>query len=108
MGAGFWPPPPVRLPFAAIAGFGMISRAGAIQSLLQLESNPAYRGRIMALHGVSFEIGCIAGALFIGHMAKATSMVLALGTCVALLLALWLAIRGPLMASAEVAPSTKG
>lgn len=98
----------VALPFAAVAGFGMISRAGAIQSLLQLESNPAYRGRIMALHGVSFEIGCIAGALFIGHMAKATSMVLALGTCVALLLALWLAIRGPLMASAEVAPSTKG
>ena len=47
----------VALPFAAIAGFGMIARAGAIQSLLQLESNPSYRGRIMALHGGSIAIG---------------------------------------------------
>lgn len=98
----------MALPFAFVAGFGMISRAGAIQSLLQLESNPAYRGRIMSLHGVSFEIGCITGALFIGQMAKSLSMAVALTTCVALLLVLWLAIRRPLMAAAEVAPSTQG
>lgn len=91
---------PVAAAFSFVAGFGMITRGGAIQSVLQLESEPAYRGRVIALHGVTFEIGCIAGALFIGQFARMASLATALLTCVALLLALWLAIRRPMMAAA--------
>ena len=91
---------PLTLLFTFAAGFGMITRGGAIQSLLQLESHPSYRGRVMALHGVSFEAGCIVGALSIGQVAKAASLPAALSLCVVLLLALWLAIKGPLAAAA--------
>jgi MFS family permease len=86
--------------FSFAAGFGMITRGGAIQSMLQIESHPSYRGRVMALHGVSFELGCIVGAIFIGQVAKATTITLALMFCVCLLLALWLWIRVPLREAA--------
>jgi hypothetical protein len=86
--------------FSFAAGFGMITRGGAIQSMLQIESHPSYRGRVMALHGVSFELGCIVGAMFIGQVAKATTITLALMSCVCLLLALWLWIRVPLREAA--------
>ena len=92
--------------FSAMAGFGMITRGGAIQSLLQLESHPAYRGRVMALHGVTFEFGCIVGALSIGQLAKATTLPMALSLCVFLLVALWLALKGPL-ADAAAAQEAK-
>lgn len=99
------------LPFAAffscLAGFGMITRGGAIQSIIQLESQPAYRGRVVALHGVTFEVGCIAGALFIGQLAKSATLSTALLTCVVLLLALWLAIRRPLMMAANEQPADR-
>ncbi len=93
---------PMAAMFSFIAGAGMITRGGAIQSLIQLESQPAYRGRVVALHGVAFEIGCIGGALFIGQMAQVVSLKVALTACVVLLLALWMWIRGPLKAAAEV------
>ncbi len=91
---------PLALVFSFAAGFGMITRGGAIQSMLQLESAPAFRGRVMALHGVSFELGCIVGALMIGYLARAASLTVALALCVTLLLALWLAIRRDMMAAA--------
>jgi len=91
---------PIAAFFSLLAGFGMITRGGAIQSIIQLESDPSYRGRVVALHGVSFEVGCIAGATFIGQFARMTTLATALGVCVALLLALWLAVRRPLMAAA--------
>lgn len=87
--------------FSFFAGIGMITRGGAIQSIIQLESEPAYRGRVVALHGVTFEIGCITGALAIGQLARGASLHIALGLCVALLMVLWMFIRGPLMAAAE-------
>ena len=93
---------PIAAMFSFVAGIGMITRGGAIQSLIQLESQPAYRGRVVALHGVSFEIGCMAGALFIGQMAKAASLSVALGMCVAMLLVLWLWLRRPLRTAAEM------
>ena len=91
---------PMALVFSFAAGFGMITRGGAIQSMLQLEAAPAFRGRVMALHGVSFELGCIAGALMIGYVAKAATLTVALSLCVTLLVALWLAIRRQMMAAA--------
>ncbi len=87
---------PMMILFSLLAGFGMITRGGAIQSLLQLEAHPHYRGRVMALHGVMFEIGVISGALFIGQTAKAVNLTVALSICVAGLLVLWALIRGPL------------
>ena len=95
---------PIAAFFSVVAGFGMITRGGAIQSIIQLESDPSYRGRVVALHGVTFEIGCITGALFIGQFAKLTTLATALLTCVALLLVLWLCVRRPLMAAAEARP----
>jgi predicted MFS family arabinose efflux permease len=92
---------PVAAIFSCVAGFGMITRGGAIQSIIQLESQPAYRGRVVALHGVTFEVGCITGAVFIGQLAKWATLSTALLTCVVLLLALWLAVRHPLMAAAN-------
>ena len=97
---------PVAAVFSFAAGIGMITRGGAIQSILQLECHPMYRGRVVALHGVTFEVGCIAGALFIGQTAKAASLHIALGTCVVLLLAMWLWIREPLMAAARHEPES--
>ncbi len=87
--------------FSFVAGIGMITRGGAIQSIIQIESQPAYRGRVVSLHGVTFEIGCMAGALFIGYVAKAASLSVALFICVTLLVAMWLAIRGPMQHEAE-------
>lgn len=84
-----------------VAGIGMITRGGAIQSLVQLESEPAYRGRVVALHGVTFEVGCITGALFIGQFARMANLTWALFTCVALLMVLWLFIRAPLRKAAQ-------
>lgn len=94
--------------FSFAAGFGMITRGGAIQSMLQIETHPSYRGRVMALHGVSFELGCIVGALFIGQIAKATTITLALMICVCLLLALWVWIKGPLRAAAVAGAQEPG
>jgi predicted MFS family arabinose efflux permease len=92
--------------FSFAAGFGMITRGGAIQSMLQIETHPSYRGRVMALHGVSFELGCIVGAIFIGQVAKATTITLALMSCVCLLLALWSWIRVPLREAAAESGQT--
>ena len=86
--------------FSIVAGFGMITRGGAIQSIIQLESQPAYRGRVVALHGVTFEIGCITGAMLIGQAAAWIGLHAALGACVGLLLVLWLAVRKPLQEAA--------
>jgi MFS family permease len=94
---------PVAMLFCFVAGIGMITRGGAIQSLIQLEAKPAYRGRVVALHGVTFEVGCITGAVFIGQFAKLATIGWALGVCVALLMVLWLLIRAPLKAAAEEA-----
>ncbi len=88
--------------FSFIAGAGMITRGGAIQSLIQLESHPAYRGRVVALHGATFEIGCIAGALLIGQLAQLVPLSVALSVSVVLLVVLWVWIRGPLKTAAEV------
>lgn len=92
---------PVAAALALAAGFFMIVRGGAIQSLIQLESEPAFRGRVVALHGVSFEIGCIAGAFAIGQVAALAGLSVALGAGVALMMGLWLAIRGPIAAEAN-------
>lgn len=86
--------------FSVIAGFGMITRGGAIQSIIQLESQPAYRGRVVALHGVTFEIGCITGAMLIGQAATWLGLGVALGICVGLLLLLWLVVKRPLQEAA--------
>lgn len=99
---------PLAALFSMAAGFGMITRGGAIQSMLQLETQPAYRGRVMALHGVSFEFGCIAGAFFIGYVARAYTIVIALSICVSLLIVLWLAIRGPMQAAANKSTGITG
>ncbi len=96
---------PLAVAFSFAAGFGMILRGGAIQSLLQLVAHPSYRGRVMALHGVTFELGCIVGATVLGQLASAYSLDLALSLSVAIILALWLAIKGPMLASAAAVPA---
>ncbi|MGE3709971.1 MAG: MFS transporter [Hyphomicrobiaceae bacterium] len=100
LGLALSPSLPLAVVFAFAAGFGMITRGGAIQSMMQLESHPAYRGRVMALHGVMFEIGAMAGALFIGEMARAVNLTVALSACVGMLLLLWVSIRKPLSRAA--------
>lgn len=56
----------MALPFAALAGFAMVSNALASTSLLQHNTDPLYRGRIMAFYFLTFRGGMALGALLAG------------------------------------------
>lgn len=54
------------LPFSALAGFAMVSNALASTSLLQHNTDPAYRGRVMGVYFLTFRGGMALGALAAG------------------------------------------
>ena len=81
---------------AFVAGFGMISRNGATQTMLQLEAGPGYRGRVVALYSVTMEFGAIIGGLFTGLIAEVIGLKLAMSLAVALALMVWAYVRDPL------------
>lgn len=77
-------------------GIGIMVRATATQSLLQLETNPGYRGRVMALHGVTLDIGALSGALIMGAVAQWLGVQIALTVGAALSVAIWWWLKGRL------------
>lgn len=85
----FW----LSLVFAFLVGFGIITRGSATQSLLQLETNPGYRGRVVALYGVTMDVGALVGAFLIGKLAALLGISMSLTISILLALAIWLWLR---------------
>lgn len=81
---------------AFLFGIGIMVRATATQSLLQLETNPGYRGRVMALHGVTLDVGALTGALIMGAIAQRFGVQIALTVGALLSVAIWLWLKGRL------------
>jgi MFS family permease len=97
----------LALVLAFAAGFGMLTRAAAIQTLIQSHTRRGMRGRAMALYGLLLHGGAIVGALLIGLLAAPLGLRGALTTSVALALLAWAALRWPLTAAlaAHAAPA---
>ncbi|MFI4988683.1 MAG: MFS transporter [Alphaproteobacteria bacterium] len=58
----FW----VGIPALFVAGFGMVVTGVGGQTLLQISTDPAMRGRVMSLYGTVFRGGPALGALLLG------------------------------------------
>lgn len=91
----------LALLFAFLFGLGIMIRATATQSVLQLETNPGYRGRVMALHGVTLDIGAFSGALIMGKIAQQFGVQVALTVGACLTVAIWFWLKGRLRAAYE-------
>ena len=87
---------PLSLVLAFVAGFCMISRAAAIQTLVQSKAEAAMRGRAVSFYGLILNAGSIFGALLIGFLAELLGLSWALTVSVCLALLAWLLLRGPL------------
>lgn len=98
---------PLALALAFVAGFGMIARAASIQSMVQLESPPGMRGRIVSFYGLILNGGSILGALAIGLVAELVGIRIALTLSVLCALAVWWRLRAPLK-SAVAARASHG
>lgn len=85
---------------ALAAGIGMNARASSIQSMLQLEAAPDFRGRVVALYSVLMDLGAISGAFFIGVLAELAGLQIAISISVLLALAAWWLVRAPLQRAA--------
>jgi MFS family permease len=85
----FW----MALVLAFVAGFGMITRAAAIQSMVQMEAPAGMRGRIISFYGLILNGGSIVGALAIGLVAELTGISVALTLSVLAALVVWARLR---------------
>jgi MFS family permease len=81
---------------AFVAGFGMITRATGIQTLVQTLSEEGMRGRTVAIYSMILNGGAIAGSLFIGFLAETTGLRWSLTISVSAALLVWLLVRRPL------------
>lgn len=103
----------VALAGQCLAGFGMLRYTATTNTLVQILTDDAYRGRVMGLHTVMFAGTAPIGALLLGGLARTAGpqrTLVASGTG-ALLAAVWLAARlrtgrgGPVARAAEAAPA---
>jgi MFS family permease len=81
---------------AFVAGFGMVTRATGIQTLVQTLSADEMRGRTVAIYSMILNGGAIGGSLFIGFVAEITGLRWSLTLSVCLALCVWLLVRRPL------------
>ncbi len=86
----------VAVPALLIAGFCHVSCTIGSQSLVQLITAPAYRGRVLALYGAIFRAAPPLGAFIIGLLATRWSLALLVGLAAAIsaLPLIWL-MSGP-------------
>ena len=101
-----WYPLAVALAFAA--GFGMITRAAAMQTMIQAAALPAMRGRAVSFYGLVLHMGAITGALVIGFLSELLGLSWALTLSVSAALVAWALLRRPLARAASIHPSTQG
>ena len=64
-----------------------------------------YRGRVMALYGVTMDIGGLIGAFLIGQIANLVGISISLTLCVLAAMAVWLWLRERLPEAAGQHPS---
>ncbi len=95
----------LALPLAFVAGFGMLARAAAIQTIIQSHSAPGMRGRAVALYSLVLDTGAILGSLVIGALAQQLGLRWALTLSVALALVAWALLRRPLRAALSAHPA---
>lgn len=86
----------VAVALAFVAGFGMITRATGIQTLVQTLSEDAMRGRTVAIYSMILNGGAIVGSLFVGFVAEITGLRWSLTISVSAALLVWLLVRRPL------------
>jgi MFS family permease len=93
------------LALAFVAGGFMVTRAAAMQTLIQLAARPELRGRAIALYSLVLNAGALAGALALGLLAEWVGLSWGLTIGAVLALAVWLALRRPLERAAAAHPS---
>ena len=86
----------LALVLAFVAGFGMITRAAAIQTIIQYEAVRGMRGRAISFYGLLLNAGSILGSLVIGFFAELVGVQVALTLSVGAALLVWQALRDPL------------
>jgi MFS family permease len=89
----------LALALAFAAGFGMLVRAAAIQTIIQQHTERGMRGRAVALYGLILHGGAMVGALLIGALAHPLGLRWALTLSVLLALLAWALLRRPLRAA---------
>jgi MFS family permease len=84
----------IALPIAAIFGAAMVVRAAGIQTMLQLGTEEAFRGRVLGFYLLVLHGGGALGGLAIGFVAEDVGIRSALGVTalIALLLWSWIAV----------------
>ena len=96
----------LSLALAWTAGFCMITRAAAMQTLIQAVAEPPMRGRAVSFYALILNAGSIAGALVIGALAEALGLSWGLTIAIGAALAAWLVLKAPLQRAAAAHPIT--
>lgn len=97
----------LSLPLAVAAGFCMITRAAAMQTLIQAVARPEMRGRAVSFYALILNAGAMAGALVIGVLAEVLGLSWALTLAVSAALLAWALLKGPLQRTAALHPATR-
>jgi len=53
-----------------ICGFGFVATAATLNSIIQINTNPQYRGRVMSVHSLIFQGTTPFGALLVGYVCR--------------------------------------
>lgn len=86
----------LAIALAFVVGFGMITRAAGIQTIIQYEAARGMRGRVMSFYGLLLNAGSILGSLVVGFFAELIGLQLALTLAVLAALYVWHRLRRPL------------
>jgi MFS family permease len=84
----------IALPSLFAIGFAMVVTGIGVQTLLQLEVEPAMRGRVMAIFGMIIRGGPALGALLMGAASEAVGLRLPVAAGALLCVGVWLWARG--------------
>jgi MFS family permease len=98
----------LSLVLACAAGFCMITRAAAMQTLIQAVARPEMRGRAVSFYALILNAGSIVGALVIGALAEVLGLSWGLTLAVSAALLAWALLKGPLQRAAATHPATCG
>jgi MFS family permease len=91
---------------SGIFGIAIVLRAAGLQSLLQLRTEPALRGRVLGLYGLLLHLCGAVGGLTLGLLADRIGLGPALALTAAGVLAVTLALARPVLANAPPEPTT--
>lgn len=84
--SNFW----IACPFVAVVGFAFIVQNIANQTLIQMSSAPAMRGRVISIHALVQHVVPAAGALIIGFIADRIGLRLPVAAGAILCIAVWI------------------